>query len=319
MRLLPRWPVIAATGAFLMAGCQGRSLDIRLTIPMEDGATSLASHRGVIWAGTAGKGLARIGNEGEVAYFGERAGLGGRLAKIRWIAPQGEDIWLATDGGAARFSPDSGRLTGSWKEEDGLASSRVRWIGAADGRIWAGSIRGASRREKSGKWRSYGSSAGLPSVHVYRMHYSQGVLYAACINGGLARFVPRSDRFREVERKRGMGNKYIYALGAGKDGLWLGTAAGMDFYRPGQGGWDEDIGREGFTDYSVYALAQSGDTLWFGTAYGLYRRSLSDGGQSVYGVSAGLPSDEVTALLALDGTLWVATTAGIVLINEASP
>jgi ligand-binding sensor domain-containing protein len=186
-------------------------------------------------------------------------------------------------------------------------------VAVARGRTWAGTIFGASRLLPGGKrWKNYQVGQGLSQNHVYRLLDDGHDLWASCINGGLARFDERLDRWVAVPQDHGIGNKYTYAMALdGTDGsFWLGTAGGVNRYDPHRG-WDVVVCESGFTDYSVYAIHRSGDTLWFGTTYGLYRRDLKAGTQRVLGRAAGLPGDDVVALAASPDILYVATRTGV--------
>jgi ligand-binding sensor domain-containing protein len=180
--------------------------------------------------------------------------------------------------------------------------------------LWAGTILGACRLEAAGRrWRTWKIAQGLVQDHVYRMCDDGRMLWASCMNGGLVRYDPAAERFSAVARERGLGNTHIYAMAPAADGLWLGTAGGVNLRTAA--GWDEAVCADGFTDYTVYAILPVERSVWFGTAYGLLRRDLDAGVTHRWTQANGLPHDEVTALLADADGVIAATKSGVVRIR----
>lgn len=299
--------------ALLLAagGCGKRA---RTVCKIEGGISALAISGSDLWIGHKTAGLLRVATTGgPVEDLSAKAGLEGGRKDVRALAIDGDSAWLATGAGVVQFSLKNRTVVRAWTAKDGLGSDSVRCIVAAGGQVWAGTIFGASRLLPGGaRWKNYQMAQGLSQNHVYRLVEHGGILWASCINGGLARFDPAPDRWVSIPQEHGIGNKYIYAMEADADGqaLWLGTAGGVNRYAPASG-WDVPVCDNGFTDYSVYAIHREGGILWFGTTYGLYRRDLAKGTQTILGASAGLAGEDVVALLAVPPALFVATRTGI--------
>lgn len=315
---MTRGAAAACAVVMVAAGCGGPPGRLETLARFQSGVLAIARAGGDVWVGT-GEGLARLpGGRGPAEPFAEAAGLTGGLQQVRWIHPRGDTLVLATGGGVAEFSMKDRKVVRSWNSRTGLPNDSVRWTGESGGRIWAGTIFGASRLAADGRaWKTYRIAQGLPQDHVYRMADDGRVLWASAMNGGLVRFDAARDRFTAIPQVRGLGNKHIYAMAPEPGtGLWLGTAGGVNLWRYDPAGWDEPVCEDGFTDYTVYAVLPAGRSIWFGTAFGLYRRDLQSGIQHRWTADDGLPHDEVVGLLADDGGIVVATRLGVSRLAE---
>lgn len=306
----------AATLPLIFIGCARGELPIRAELARECRPACIIRHAGHIWvAAKFGGAFAVEAPSGKKPAIARELKLEGAQRRTHWLAVFRGDIWIATEGGLVRYSPEKGKIVSVITEKNGLPTNSVRWVGKIGGALWAGTIRGACRMEPGGQWTLYGTDQGLPSEHVYKMIFDHGTIWASCIAGGLAAWDPGSDRWRMIPFEQGLGNKYIYSMAEGGSGVWLGTAGGINLYVPGKARWDEAVCSDGFTDYCVYSVAESGGDLWFATNYGLYRRRLKDGRQWIYGAGQGLPSNEVSALYAEPDGLWAGTAKGLILID----
>jgi len=292
-----------------LGGCGRGAPRIRTLVTMRPVVMAAARVNADVWI-ASWAGLTRW-TPGRSELFADGAGLP-KGAQVRWILPKGDALWLATNTGVAEFSIKAGKVTRLWTSKDGLGAESVRWVGDLGGAIWAGTIFGASRLTPGARrWKNYRIAQGLIQDHVYAMAGSGKTIWASCINGGLVRFDQGADRWVAVPQSQGLGNKHIYAILPAPKALWLGTAGGVNLYRPDARAWDAAVCDDGFTDYCVRALALVGDDLWFGTSYGLYRRNLVTGKQSVYTKRDGLPDDEVTSIMPDGNRLLVTARTGL--------
>jgi len=258
-------------------------------------------------------GLVRIPvSGGKATVAGEKEGLAGGMVQVRSVMQWRDGLCLATGDGVALFSLKEGRVTRVWRKADGLADSNVRQVIEHRGTLWAGTIFGASRLLPGEKrWRNYDVARGLPQRHVYRLASDGTTLWASCMGEGLARFDAAKDRWVAVPQERGMGNRSIYAISISGDEMWMGTAGGVNLYRPVRGGWDEAVCANGYTDLCVYAVLLDRGRLWYGTSYGLVRRAMDTGRQATWRAGQGLAADEVSVLLKDGDTLWIGTRGGV--------
>lgn len=323
---------IALIAAVVIAGGCGKTR----RIPGYNGQiNSIAVIGAEIWAGTP-SGLLHIPPSGKPELFAwtgtssgtlcvSPASLSGKnrelveahgaLNQVRGVCGWGKGLALATAGGVMEFSIESGRFGKIWTSRNGLGNESVRSVYARGNRLWAATIFGASLLDSRGdRWKNYDMAAGLPSRHAFVMTEYSDKLWVACINGGLAWFDEPAGKWKAVPQERGLGNKYIYSMDTAVEGLWLGTAGGVNLYGE-RGGWDEKTCSDGLTEYCVYAVRKAGDSIWFGTAYGLFYRSLKPGDKAVTVKMPGLPSDDITCIVADKGRLLVGTKAGVVRIK----
>lgn len=329
---------LAAAAAFtvVVAGCSGKAGVDRMP-GCKSSVTSVLRLGDHMWAAT-GDGLVRFPLKGgkperaawgaskpEVAYFPADRPLPGDAAKefassggingVRSLTEWKGQIAVGTGGGVLLLDPAAGKITRRWTSKDGMGHESVRFISVVEGRLWAMTIFGASRLDAGGRrWRNYGMEQGLTQKHAYAIANDGKDTWVSCINGGLVRFIPARDRWEAVPESRGLGNKFIYTITTGPEGIWLGTRGGVNLLKPPME-WDEKVCADGFTEYTVYALARTDDSLWFGTTYGLFHRDLKTGKQEKYTESDGLPSQEINSLT-LDGkTLWIGTRNGLAKIR----
>ncbi|HEY0845499.1 MAG TPA: two-component regulator propeller domain-containing protein [Noviherbaspirillum sp.] len=174
------------------------------------------------------------------------------------------DVWLATEGGLARFKD------GKWenwnhakglgapyekvkndikftndpaqhsvhhakqKEEMGLQGVNVAYnpnyivsmVVDADGVVWAGTWGGGLSRFDGKNWKHYTVADGLPGNHVFMLHIDQkGTLWVGT-NAGLAR--KEGDKFLNMTTENGLFSNTVFSMATGKDGhLWVGSFGGV--------------------------------------------------------------------------------------------
>ena len=268
-----------------------------------------------LWTGTA-YGTVRITASSLIPKeTKERADAFG-INQVRGICAGKNGLALATSGGVVEFSASDCKFGRIWNSRNGLGNDSVRSMYARGRKLWAATIFGASVIDATGaKWKNYDAASGLPARHTFCMAEYSGKLWVSCINGGLAFLDEPSGKWRAVPQENGLGNKYIYSMETGPEGLWLGTAGGVNLYSI-PGSWNEKVCTDGFTEYCVYAIRRAGDTLWFGTAYGLYSRSLKPGGKPAVKRLRGLPSDDITSIISDGKNIFVGTRAGVVRISQ---
>ncbi|WP_167761234.1 hybrid sensor histidine kinase/response regulator [Duganella callida] len=152
----------------------------------------------------------------------------------------------------------------------------------ADGYMWFGTQRGLARWDGY-RMRNFFFSAtdptSLPGDFVQTLHTDQqGRLWVGTSTDGLAMYDKRRERFvRYGVGPGGLSSLAVSALASDAHGLWVGTAAGLDYvetsgkvvHYPAAGGPAANMVRALWRD-------SRGD-LWIGTAAGLLRRDAATG------------------------------------------
>ncbi|MEM1054306.1 MAG: two-component regulator propeller domain-containing protein [Bacteroidota bacterium] len=155
-------------------------------------------------------------------------------------------VWLATEGGLARYRPATDDFETFTHDPDDPTTlpATVIWslADAPDGHLWVGTYGGglALFDPATGRARSWqldpGDPATLPSNHVTAIVPSQEdpeTVWVGTYDGGLARFDVREDAFAWVGRADGLPDLTVKTLlEDGEGALWLGTDAGLVRYDP---------------------------------------------------------------------------------------
>jgi ligand-binding sensor domain-containing protein/signal transduction histidine kinase len=273
----------------------GSILDNYVTASLED-------EQGRLWFGTKG-GLTRFDSATQkfVRYLADEPGrTPGGNRTITAIESDGRGgLWLGTVEGLKRFDPDSGRFTTLYHDPhhaEGPPDDRVNAL-AVDGQggLWVGRGDGLDR---------------LAPGALRFEHFALGDPAGA--RPGLSR---RSDARRSDARR-----DIVLALSMGpRDTLWVGTAAGLEAWRLGDGAPQRRrVGAsEGMSETRVQTLYHdAGANLWVGTDQeGLkWRDPGSDRFVSFRSEPFdphSLSDDQVSSILVdRTGTLWAGTLFG---------
>lgn len=141
---------IGTSGVGLLYLSEGGIVPQRLTFGLPGTQTSaLFSAPGGVWVSTdrtttasAAISFVALDLSGFNWIQGE-TGLGLPFTRVRRIIGLNNDLWLATDAGAARVNPDDGRVE-MYDESKGLADNRVYSVAARRGVLVVGTARGLS-------------------------------------------------------------------------------------------------------------------------------------------------------------------------------
>ena len=126
--------------------------------------------------------------------------------------------------------------------------------------------------------------------------------------------MPVVREWRTFTKKDGLPSNKIYAVRVGEDRVWVGTDAGVAYYK--DGGWNTLTVADGLAHNVVLSIdvnEQTGDA-WFGTAGGLNRWSAGRL-ETFNQLNSGLANDVVYAVSTEGEYLWVATAAGAGRLN----
>ena len=264
----------------------------------DDNVSALAWGDGTLWVGTFDAGLARWDD----ARWGEITVDGG--PKRRWVNAlcwDGEDLWVGSAGGLARWSAASRRLE-PVGEVDGAVQS-IRGDGGA--LVVAGSDRVWVRDGDS--WRT----VELPGESLHAAFAAGDVLWTGGMWGALER---RGEDWRRYSELNGrLPHSWVTALLAVGDEVWAGTYdAGL--VALSDGGPARILRRDAWVNFG--ALTPTRDGVAVGTMEdGLLLWSRSSRSWRRLTSSDGLPSDDVTAIVEVGETLWVGTRDGVAAVR----
>ncbi|NLI46308.1 MAG: diguanylate cyclase [Acidobacteria bacterium] len=284
----------------------------------------------VIWAGTHHRGVARI-EVGRSTLFDTRRGLPHNRVWGLYVQRDGNGrvtVWAGTEGGLARFRPDAERFEiGPGFPRESVNSFLETMEPDGSRALWVGTYGGGLYRFHRNAWRRYGSSDGLPSVHLTSLEAAGGSdnpqgIWIGTDGGGLAWL--SEGRIHNLGLNDGLPSNAVYSLHetrqtTGVPVLWAGTRnGGLAELRGGQWRVIQPVQRP--FPLPVLSLLETvapdgTSSVWFGTDGGGLVR-LTGARWDTFSQSTGaLPNDIVQCLAATaepggGTTVWAGTRTG---------
>jgi ligand-binding sensor domain-containing protein/signal transduction histidine kinase len=214
-------------------------------------------------------------------------------------------IWLATEGGLARFDGLQFVVFDSENTAE-LRNNNIRFLLEDNEKaLWIATADGLTRLQNA-KFTLFTTRQGLPSNNVLSMlKDADGTLWAITTEG-IA--VYQNGRFSR-RSSNAIGADRISAAAVDRNGnVWMGTGSGLLVY-PAHDGRPQIVPAEsGRTDVQVL-LADRLDRLWIGTNNGLM--VYENGHTKTFNLRPSLTSSNITALSEdRAGAIWVGTEAG---------
>ena len=283
------------------------------------------SPSGMLWAGTAESGIARLRPDGTFRRaLSSFDGLPGD--RVQAIYTHGDSVWVGTSAGAALFTEHPGtgqiglaRAFTNANTSGALAGDDVRALIQVGDTVWAATTSGLSSFA-AGAWQNRTSALPIAatSLEVYQdtlwaatplgpYQYAAGVFRAAnsghtfasqalavspvgLVSGSAALGVYRYAAGAWTSISTGLPSLRVAALGMGPEGaLWAGTAEGAARYVPASAAWEPHVTDGPIVNGTQRAVADSRGA-WFTT-----------GNQFPPGGARGV-------VLHFDGTAWSAFT-----------
>jgi diguanylate cyclase (GGDEF)-like protein len=232
----------------------------------------IAAPNGDIWAGSEGRGVARIQPRTlSATWFGDAEGLTGKDVYDLRIDRENR-LWAATEAGL--FMAPAPYLRFFRISE--LPATRM-WgvVEATDGTVWAGGDSGLFAFA-SGHWKTFTRDKGLSNTEVLSLGAGpNGVIWVGYqFGGGIDRIHPQAGALvieKNVQRPGSDGMIYFLEYDAGGR-LWVGTQHGVDVWDGFR--WAHYDMNDGLVwdDCDTNGFAQGADgAIWIGTSGGLSR------------------------------------------------
>jgi len=251
--------------------------------------------------------------------------------KIRCVAADDNDVWVATDRGVSRLSRKSNAWT-HYTKADSLASDEVFSI-AIDGTwVWFATDNGVSLFDtESGEWKTFKKKDGLVSDKVQCIAVDGNYIWFGT-EGGLNRYDKRIDSWALRSKKDGLSTNNVKSIAVEGEYVWVGTQPdkqmGGDFWRgrgfrqergkPGAGvnryhrrtdSWNTYSKSDGLADDKLTTIAVGDEEVWLGTydeGVSLYSKTDQTFVKS-YTKTDVLSSDKINSI-AVDGSqIWFGT------------
>jgi diguanylate cyclase (GGDEF)-like protein len=232
----------------------------------------ISAPNGDIWAGSEGRGVARIDPRSLSAkWFGDAEGLTGKNVYDLRIDRENR-LWAATEAGL--FMAPAPNLRFSRITE--LPATRI-WgvVQGTDGIMWAGGDSGVFEFA-AGRWKTFTRDNGLTNTAVLSLGAGpNGVIWVGYqFGGGIDRIHAQADAIvieKNVQRPGTDGMIYFLKYDAGGR-LWAGTQHGVDVWDGHR--WAHYDMNDGLVwdDCDTNGFAQGPDgAIWIGTSGGLSR------------------------------------------------
>ncbi|MBK7175242.1 MAG: histidine kinase [Bacteroidales bacterium] len=241
---------------------------------------------GFIWAGTFGGGLFRINpSSGRVRMINEKDGL--TNGNILSIAGKGNEIWLATLGGAYRCSilghPDVEDVKLKFENFDQKYGPGNNYIYKvfidSKGRVWFGTDgKGIAVYEK-GVFKGFDEKDGIRSKVVYSISEdASGNIWFTTSNAGVYRFDGK--KFKNYTTAEGLSDMQISCLLADREHhVFFAHDRGVDILDIRNGSfiyYGEELGLEAINPNLNVVTISSSKLVWLGTQEGILRIEMPD-------------------------------------------
>jgi ligand-binding sensor domain-containing protein len=214
-------------------------------------------------------------------------------------------IWVATDGGLARFDGLSFSVFDK-QNTPALGSNQIRGVSEdSDGNLWICTPEGLIR-EKDSQFRAFTSKDGLASNSVWSvLQDRKGTLWIVTA-GGLNSY--GDSQFRTYGPRDGLPTGTIETLIEDRQGaLWIGSSDGLTRF---QDGMFTNFNKLTDTRTSVRVIYEDKEgTLWIGTPGGLYL--FKNGSLTAYSAPGSVSNSIESILQDTVGRIWIGTPNGL--------
>ncbi|RSL18137.1 signal transduction histidine kinase [Edaphobacter aggregans] len=221
-------------------------------------------------------------------------------------------IWLATEGGAARFDGLNFKIFNQETDPTVFTSNDICCFAQnAPDSLWIGTASGLLQYGPQGL-RRYTTADGLPSSTIYALAATDDASLLVLTREGLSQLDLRTNRFSLLNLP------HPSTLTQGTDGnVWITSPSGLSQYQHGR--FIPVPVSPALPPEPIESLAVQPDhTLWLRTHTTLIQQR--DGRQHLWTAGRELPGTRIEAFLPDSrNTLWIGTNKGLVALDAANP
>lgn len=281
------------------------SFDVKSTPQLQNPSitTLCPDHRGALWIGTEGGGVACF-KDGIFTHYGQSNGLAGDNLHVIYESRDG-CIWFGTTTGMSRYKDH--KFT-TFTKADGLLSDVVRsFFDDGRGNLWIGTAAGLNRIT-DGTMSAFSKTNGLPDNSIRGITRDKGGRLWVGSDSGMI-WHNDAGQFYAYDSRYGLSDSIVNAICEDReDNLWVGTYSGL--YRFREGRFFNEHNNEGASYDKVNALFEDHDgNLWVGSREGLIRLTPKRFGS--YDTRQGLTYNNTTSVMEdRNGGLWIGTLGG---------
>ena len=254
--------------------------------------------------------------------FSTRGMPGENNTVVTSVYEDGQNLWVATDGGGLFCRPVAGGRRGLsgrhfTRDNSALTNNAVLTVtGDKYGTIWIGTYLDGIWYLEDGstpKRYPYGDQIGTERIRTLVYDPVRDLLYVGSSGGGLS--VIDAKTRQVVARQAGEDYRWISALHLDEAGLlWVGSYNGPFCYDPSA---DRIVpynqSSENDVPPRIYAISSSPDgSVWFGTEDGLFQCDPETRAVRRYTEQEGLSNNVIRGILSADGgEMWISTSSGL--------
>ena len=253
--------------------------------------------------------------------FSTRGMPGENNTVVTSVYEDGQNLWVATDGGGLFCRPVAGRKGQAerlfTRDNSALTNNAVLAVtGDKYGTIWIGTyldgiwfLEGGSTPKRF----PHADQIGTERIRTLVYDPARDLLYVGTMGAGLA--VVDVKTRRVVARQVGEDYRWISALHLDDAGLlWVGSYNGPFCYDPSTDrivSYNQTSGND--IPARIYAIGSSPDgSVWFGTEEGLFQWDEGERKMRRYTEEDGLSNNVVRSILSAGGgDVWVSTSSGL--------
>lgn len=240
-------------------------------LPAEDITALAADREGLLWAGTATRGLYRQNEAGMFRPVHLGADLMSR--KINALSIRNDETWVGTSNGAYLLAPSGTR---HFTTGNGLLHNEVNALfNDAQGRMWIACNNGGVSVVKGDEVKSFTLTEQGNAFHVTGIAQDSAGIIWFSTNGNGVRYL-QGDEVKGLGTADGLRSEYGYSIDTdGRGGIWVahrGGASRIEAANHKVHSFDRQFGIEPDRRLNVIATGPDGN-IWYGTDKGLLRYS----------------------------------------------
>lgn len=298
--------------------------------------TLFADSRGIVWAGTAKKGLSYYSQESNNFHHHKYPAKNPSYNDMSSAVEDKQgNIWIGTNGqGVLYFDADKEHFIQNAAYQRTIAKIEsdvvVSLMYTSTNDLWIGTyLEGLKRYSETGQLTEYypdeGEKISISSNSIWSLFEdSNGYIWIGTLNSGVDRLDPETGDVVNFSQTQGqISANYVTCITEGGNGsIWIGTGTGLSMYSPKYETFKvystSEIIPNSLSSNSITSLLfDSSGTLWVGTMGGLNKYNPDTDDFTTYKEADGLSSDIINALLEDDQqNIWMSTSKGITRLSR---
>ncbi len=234
--------------------------------------------------------------------------------RVRNVAPDDREVWIATPRGLGRMDRNSRRWE-TFGSPAPLPSNDVYSVAVDDRFAWVGTAEGVVRWDKLAKqWEPFGKQRGTKDLAVYDILSFGQTVWFAC-QKGLLRFNRQTGEWQYYGPEEGLDIGAVLEIMRVGESLWLLGHDGIARFDLRSEAVSTFKLSDGLPSTLVTAFAPVAGETWIGTDKGVVVYKPGSDAISPFLYEKGMPQGQVVGIQVSMPWVWVATNKGLGLFN----